>query len=119
MTHPREVDVIDIPIRPAVKRVSIVARDTAQHPALFPDLPPPAPPSGAQLDGLLDGLREQLAGIVDEARVDTEREADALRLVAVALDVLLVERLGGAEADALPVLLSEVRDLVERLGVRS
>jgi hypothetical protein len=113
------VDVIDIPIRPAVKRVSIVARDTAQHPALFPDLPPPAPPSGAQLDGLLDGLREQLAGIVDEARVDTEREADALRLVAVALDVLLVERLGGAEADALPVLLSEVRDLVERLGVRS
>jgi hypothetical protein len=109
-----------IPFRPAVKRVSIVARDTAQHPALFPDLPPSPPPSGARLDGLLDGLREQIAGIVDEARVDTEREADALRLVAVALDVLLVERLGGVEQnDALPVLLDEARALVARLGVRA
>ena len=39
-------------------------------------------------------------------------------MVAVALDVMLVERLGGAEVDALPVLLSEAAGLVERLGVR-
>jgi hypothetical protein len=107
-----------IRFRPAVKRVSIIARESAQHPARF-EPEASAPPSGARLDALLDEAREQLAALVDEARVDTQREADALRLVALALDCLLVERLGGAEADSLPGLLDEARDIIARLRPRS
>jgi hypothetical protein len=100
-----------IPFRPAVKRVDIGPRAVEQHPAS--ELP-----AGAQLDAHLDALREQLAALVDEAIVDEAREADALQLVAHALDVLLVERLGGAErADASPRLLASIRALVERLEV--
>jgi hypothetical protein len=104
-----------IPFRPAVKRVSIVVRDTAQHPALFPDLPPPA---GPRLDAQLDALRDLLSEITQTAQVNTARESDALQLVAHALDVLLVERLGGVERDeATPQLLAAIRDVVARLGV--
>jgi len=108
-----------IPFRPAVKRVSIVVRDTAQHPALFPDLPPPAGPRlDAQLDAQLDALRDLLSEITQTAQVNTARESDALQLVAHALDVLLVERLGGVERDeATPQLLAAIRDVVARLGV--
>ena len=90
-----------IPFRPAVKRVSIVPPPSEAHPAQR-----------------LAALRDQLTGIIDEAIVESEREADALQLVALAVDLQLVEHLGGAEqADASPRLLASIRGLVERLEV--
>jgi hypothetical protein len=89
-----------IPFPPAVKRVSIVPFPSEAHPA-------------AQLVA----IREQLTGIIDEAQLG-ERETATVELLARAVDLQIVECLGGAEqADASPRLLAAIRDLVERLEV--